>query len=206
MSSAVAARERGEEEGELWMVAATGRTARGNGVAGAAVILVGASVAVVLGAYAKVHDPAGRPLFTLAFSGTLQMKAWLTTAAAALLGVQLVTALWMWGRLGGSAAAPPWVAILHRWSGTVAFLFTLPVAFHCIWSLGFATTSVRVIFHGLAGCAFYGAYAAKMLGLRVRGLPGWALPVLGGAVLTSLIVLWLTSSLWFFTRSGVPLT
>ena len=37
--------------------------------------------------------------------------------------------------------------------------------------------------HGLAGCLFYGAYAAKMLGLRVRGLPGWALPVLGGTVL-----------------------
>jgi hypothetical protein len=188
------------------MVAATGRTARGNGAAGAAVVLVGASVAVVLGVYAKVHDPAGRPIFTLAFSGTLQMKAWLTTAAAALLGVQLLTALWMWGRLGGSGPAPPWVAILHRWSGTVAFLFTLPVAFHCIWSLGFATTSTRVIFHGLAGCAFYGAYAAKMLGLRLRGLPGWSLPVLGGAVFTSLIVLWLTSSLWFFTRSGVPLT
>ena len=62
-------------------------------------------------------------------------------------------------------------------------MLTLPVAFHCIWSLGFATGSTRVLVHGLAGCLFYGAYAAKMLGLRVRGLPGWALPVLGGTVL-----------------------
>ena len=45
-----------------------------------------------------------------------------------------------------------------------------------------------------------------MLGLRLRGLPGWALPVLGGAVLTTLVLVWLTSALWFFTRSGIPLT
>jgi hypothetical protein len=88
----------------------------------------------------------------------------------------------------------------------VAFVLTLPVAFHCLWSLGFATTSTRVVVHGLAGCAFYGAYAAKMLALRTRGLPGWTLPVLGASVLTSLVLLWLTGALWFFTRSGLPLT
>ncbi|MGI8870880.1 MAG: DUF6529 family protein [Mycobacteriales bacterium] len=40
-------------------------------------LLVGAAVAVALGVYAKVHSPAGRPLFTCGFSGMLQMKAWL---------------------------------------------------------------------------------------------------------------------------------
>jgi hypothetical protein len=45
-----------------------------------------------------------------------------------------------------------------------------------------------------------------MLGLRLKGLPGWVLPVLGGAVFTLLIVLWLTAGLWFFTRRGLPLT
>jgi len=44
-----------------------------------------------------------------------------------------------------------------------------------------------------------------MLALRSRALPGWALPVLGGGVLATLLLLWLTSALWFFTRSGVPL-
>jgi hypothetical protein len=72
--------------------------------------------------------------------------------------------------------------------------------------LGFATTSTRVLLHSIAGCAFYGAYAAKMLGLRVRGLPGWTLPVLGGLVFASLVLVWLTSALWFLTRSGLPLT
>lgn len=173
------------------------------GVAG--VLLLGVVVAVSMGVYAQVHEPAARPLFTLGFSGMLPMKAWLTTGAAALLVVQLITALWMWGRLPGAGSAPAWASMLHRWSGTTAFVLTLPVAFHCIWALGFASTDSRVLVHSIVGCAFYGAYAAKMLGLRTRNLPGWALPLLGSAVLVSLVVLWLSASLWFFTRSDIPL-
>jgi hypothetical protein len=45
-----------------------------------------------------------------------------------------------------------------------------------------------------------------MLGLRMRGLPSWVLPVLGGSVLALLTVVWLTAARWFFTRSGLPLT
>src|SRR5947208_4470558 len=168
-------------------------------------VVVGAAVAVGLGVYAHEHSPAGRPLFTLGFSGMLQMKVWLSTAAVVLLLVQLTTALWMWGRLPGAGSARPWTAPLHRWSGAVAFVLTLPVAFHCLWALGFAATDARVLVHGLAGCAFYGAYAAKMLGLRLTGLPGWTLPVLGGTVLGTLVLVWLTSAVWFFTRSGLPL-
>jgi hypothetical protein len=172
----------------------------------AGVLLLGAGVAVSLGTYGRVHDPALRPLFDLGFSSMLPMKAWLTTGATALLAVQLVTALWMWRRLPRAGRPPPWVAGLHRWSGTAAFVTTLPVAFHCLWSLGFVTSSPRVVTHGLFGCLFYGANAAKMLSLRLRGLPGWTLPVLGGTVLGSLVMLWLTAALWFFTRSGIPLT
>ena len=172
----------------------------------AAVLLLGAGVAVALGVYARAHSAAGRPLFTLGFSGMLQMKTWLATAAVALLLVQLVTALWMWGRLPGAGAAPAWAAGAHRGSGAAAFVLTLPPAFHCLWALGLGTGSTRVVVHGLAGCAFYGAYAAKMLGLRVSGLPGRAIPWIGAAVLTSLVAVWLTSAVWFFTRSGLPLT
>ena len=169
-------------------------------------LLLGAVVAVSLGVYAKVHTPAARPLFTLGFSSMLPMKAWLTTAATALLLVQLLTALWMWGRLPGAGAAPAWASGLHRWSGTTAFVVTLPVALHCIWSLGYVSTSTRVAVHGFVGCVFYGAFATKMLCLRLRGLPGWALPAVGGTLLGSLVMLWLTAALWFFTRSGIPLT
>ncbi|WP_018637819.1 DUF6529 family protein [Parafrankia elaeagni] len=178
--------------------------ARSAGAGFALALLVGVAVAVSLGVYAREHDPAGRPLYTLGFSGALPMKAWLTTGAAALLLVQLTTALWMWGRLPGAGRAPAWAAPLHRWSGTVAFVLTLPVAFHCVWALGFASDETRTLVHSLVGCVFYGAYAAKMLGLRTRRLPGWALPVLGSAVLLSLVVLWLSASLWFFTRPDIP--
>ena len=171
------------------------------------VLLLGVAVAASLGVYARVHHASGHPLFTLGFSGVLQMKAWLTSAATLLLFVQLTTALWMWGRLPRvRRAAPDWITPVHRYSGAVAFAITVPVALNCIWSLGFATYNWRVILHSVAGCLFYGAYAAKMLGLRLKSLPGWALPVLGGAVLTLLVALWLTAALWFFTRTGVPLT
>ena len=172
----------------------------------AGVLLVGAGVAIAVGVYSRTHTPAGRPLFTVGFSGMLQMKTWLATAAIALLVVQLVTALWMWGRLPGGRSAPAWAAGVHRGSGAVAFVLTLPPAFHCMWALGFGAGSTRVVLHGLAGCAFYGAYAAKMLGIRVSGLPDRAVPWLGASVLTTLVVVWLTSAVWFFTRSSLPLT
>lgn len=172
----------------------------------AGLLVLGAVVALSLGLYAHFHTPSGRAPYTLGFSGILQMKVWLTTAVLALVVVQVVTASWMWGRLPGVSTSPPWLPVLHRVSGTAAFIVSLPVAFSCIWSLGFETGSWRVVLHGVAGCAFYGAYAAKMLGLRLRGLPGWVLPVLGGTVFAFVIVLWLTASLWFFTRTGIPLT
>jgi hypothetical protein len=172
----------------------------------AGVLLLGAAVAVSIGVYARVHHPALRPLFLLGFSGMLQMKTWLATAVLALVVVQLVSALWMWGRLPGVHRTPSWVSILHRWSGTAAFIVSLPVALHCIWSLGFQTTSTRVLLHSVFGCAFYGAYAAKMLGLRLRDTPPWLIPVLGALTLTLVVAVWLTSALWFFSRSGLPLT
>jgi hypothetical protein len=134
----------------------------------------------------------------------LPMKAWLTTGAFALVIVQVLTALSMWGRLG--SRTPAWISPLHRWSGTAAFVLTLPVAFHCVWSLGFATDSTRTFVHSLGGCAFYGVFAAKMLALRLRGLPSWTLPVLGGVLAAILTGIWFGAALWYFTRTGVPLT
>jgi hypothetical protein len=175
-------------------------------VAAAAVLCVAFAVALTIGVYAKVHDPGLRPVFLVGFSGMLQMKVWLTTAAFVLALVQLATALAMWGKLPTAGLADDRVATLHRWSGAAAFAAITPVALHCVWSLGFADATPRVFVHSICGCAFFGGYAAKMLGLRLRGLPSWALPVLGGTVFASFIIVWLTSALWFFTRSGVALT
>jgi hypothetical protein len=162
-------------------------------------------VALLLGIYAKAHTPAPRPLFLAGFSGALQFKAWFATIALVFVLIQIATALWMWGRLPGARPAPRWIAIAHRWSGAVAFVVLVPVALNCLYSLGFSTMSVRTAVHSTAGCAFYGGYTAKMLGLRVRGLPGWLLPVLGGVVFALFVILWVTSAAWFFSSSGRPL-
>ena len=187
------------------MLGSPGPAAPRRNVAVTLILLVAAAVAVTIGVYAKVHRPALRPLFLVGFSGMLQLKAAFATLALVLVVVQITTALWMWGRLPGAGPVPAWLPGLHRWSGSVAFVLTVPVALHCVWSLGFVTTTPRVLLHSVLGCAFYGAYAAKMLGLRLRGLPGWALPVLGGTLFALFLTVWATSALWFFTRSGVPL-
>ena len=99
-----------------------------------------------------------------------------------------------------------WLSPVHRLERLDRVRVSIPVAVHCVWSLGFVTTTPRVLWHSIFGCAFYGAYAAKMVGLRLRGAPGWLLPVLGGLTFTVFVLIWLTSALWFFTRSGLPLT
>ena len=84
------------------------------------------------------------------------------------------------------------------------FGFSLPVAYHCLWSLGFQSTTTRVLLHSILGCMFYGAFAAKVLIVRSRGLPGWALPVAGGMTFATLVLVWLTSALWLIDKHGFP--
>jgi Family of unknown function (DUF6529) len=88
---------------------------------------------------------------------------------------------------------------LHRWSGTTAFVVSLPVAYHCLWALGARSTETRALLHGLFGCAFYGAMTTKLLALRARRLPSWAVPVIGSLLALLLTAVWLTSALWYYT-------
>ena len=115
--------------------------------------------------------------------------------------VQLVSALIMYGRI--PVRAPSWIGGLHRWSGRVAVLLTVPVAVHCLYALGFQAGEPRVLVHSLFGCFFYGAFAAKMVLVSRDGAPKWALPLFGGLVFTVLTTIWLTSSVWFFGTSGL---
>ena len=91
---------------------------------------------------------------------------------------------------------------MHRISGRLAFLISLPVAYHCLWSLGFQDTTTRVLVHSLLGCAFYGTFAAKVTIVRSKGLPGIALPIAGGLLFAILVGLWLTSAEWFIHQNG----
>jgi len=167
--------------------------------------LVGAAVTVFLAVYASVHDPAQEQPYQLFFTGTIQLKVWFCTAAVAFAVFNLVSSLRLYGKFGDPATVPSWLGDAHRLSGTLAFLFTLPVAYHCLWSLGFGDgdfANPYALIHSALGCFFYGAFAAKMLIVRGKGLPGWALPVAGGLAFTVLVGVWLTSSVWFFADGG----
>jgi hypothetical protein len=164
---------------------------------------VGALVAVSLGIYGNVHDPASDLAITLGFKDTITMKVWLASGSALLATVQLLSALWMYGKLP-LGRAPAFLGSLHRISGRTAFLLSLPVAYHCLYQLAFQDTSARVLAHSILGCAFYGAFATKIMVVRNHSLPGFALPLAGGVVFSALIATWLTSGLWYITENGFP--
>lgn len=139
--------------------------------------------------------------FDLFFSDTIHLKAWLATAAATLALLQLVTAAWIFHKLPW--AKPAWVNPVHRWSGRLAFVATLPVAYHCIFKLGFQSGDDRVLWHSLLGSAFFGAFGAKVTIVRLKRFPTLVLPLAGGLLFAVLIGVWYTSALWFFRLVGV---
>jgi hypothetical protein len=160
-------------------------------------VAAGTLVSVGLGVYGRLHEPTFTALSVAGFSSGIAAKAWLGSAAFALVLVQLLSAVLMY-RTGLRWAAP-----LHRWSGRAAVLLTVPVAVHCLYALGFQPGSPRVLAHSLAGCFVYGVFVAKMLVLPRPNAPRWSIPVLGGVLFTALTAVWLTSSLWFFGTSGI---
>ena len=111
----------------------------------------------------------------------MHLKAWLALAAAALGVTQLLTAAWIFRKLPWPR--PRYVNVVHRWSGRIAFLATIPVAYHCVFKLGFQTYDTRVAVHSFFGVAFFGAFATKVLIVRMHRFPAWALPLAGGAPL-----------------------
>jgi len=164
-------------------------------------MVIGCAAAVLFGVYGRLHEPAGFAINIAGFSSGQYVKAWLATFAVLFGIVQLATAKLMYGR---RAAAPSkGLGALHRWSGRTAVLATVPVAVHCLYALGFEAGTPRVLIHSLLGCVFYGAFVTKMLTLTKRGIPKWALPVLGGLVFTALIGIWSTSALWAFQVKGL---
>jgi len=161
---------------------------------------IGALVAVGIGTYGAVHPPGTVAINVAGFSSFLAVKTWMATLVLVLAIVQVITALMIYGKIqrGG-----PIAAFLHRWSGRAAVAASIPVAAHCLYIAGFMATDARVLLHSVAGTFFYGVFTMKMLLLSTDDSPGWALPVAGSAAFAALIILWATSSLWFFTTFGV---
>jgi Family of unknown function (DUF6529) len=167
------------------------------------IALVGAAISLTLGIYANAHTPSSDLTITLGFKSTITMKVWLTTIALVFAVIQFITALWMYGRLP-VGPAPAWLGDVHRISGRIAFIVSLPVAYHCLYQLGWQHTSTRVLLHSIFGCLFYGAFAAKVLIVRSRGLPSVALPIAGGLTFVILVYIWLSAGLWYIDKLGFP--
>jgi hypothetical protein len=135
------------------------------------------------------------------FSSAIAGKAWFATAAALLGVLQVSTGARIFGKLQRVIRVPyARVKAIHRWSGRTAILCTLPVAFHCIFILGFKTTDARVLAHSILGTFVYGVIAVKIFFVHDRAHPRWTLPLVGGTLFTVLVSLWSTSAFWYFTH------
>jgi cytochrome c553 len=164
----------------------------------AAPLLAFALVSLTAGLLAR-HEPRSKGYFQLFFSDTLHMKAAFATAVVVLACFQLLTAAWIFRKLPWPK--PAWVNPVHRWSGRLAFLLTLPIAYHCIFKLGFRSPSGRVLTHSLLGCCVYGAFAAKVTIVRLHRFPRLVLPVAGGVLFAVLIGVWYTSAVWLYGQN-----
>jgi hypothetical protein len=182
-----------------------------------AAFAAGAVLALVLGVFGRLHDPFGRlhdpslhGTTSLGFDTVIGMKVVVSTVIGVLALLQLVGALWMYGKLG--IQAPAWVGTAHRISGTVALLLSVFVAYHCLWALGLESgrlangekVPTRTVVHGVLGCAVFGAVVVKLVAVRSRRAPGWFLPVAGGLLFALLVVVILTSAVWYLGEKGWP--
>jgi hypothetical protein len=171
---------------------------------------VGAVVALVVGVFGRVHDPSTHGTTTLGFDTVIDMKVVLTAVIGVLALLQLVGALWLYGKLG--VAAPAWLGRAHRVGGTIAVALSVFVAYHCLWALGLESGTladgekvrVRVVVHGVIGCLVMGAIVVKVTAVRSRRSPGWFLPLAGGLLFTLLVAAVLTSTVWYVAEEGWP--
>jgi len=165
-----------------------------------------ALVAGALGAFAsQTIKPIEKPAyFQLFFSSVIVMKVWLTTAAVILAVLQVITATRIYEKLH----FPPegrFYNFMHRTTGFLAIGLSLPVAYHCVFLLGYASISdTRTLIHAILGTFVYGVFVAKVFVVVFPSrFGGWVLPILGSLLFTILLGLWVTSSLWFFSNAGV---
>jgi uncharacterized iron-regulated membrane protein len=93
---------------------------------------------------------------------------------------------------------------VHRLVGLTTVLLSLPVAYHCLWSLGFQSYDTRVLVHSVLGCLVYGVLVTKVIALHTGSTAGWLVPLAGGLLFTALILTVLSSAVWYFASFGMP--
>jgi uncharacterized protein DUF6529 len=164
--------------------------------------LLAAGVTAALYAAGRLHQPDYT--FSLFGADPIPPKSLLATIALVLAGVQVLLALWIYRKLPLAGAPPRRVRLAHQLLGAGVFVLTVLVAVHCLIAYRVQLTSPRVAIQSIAGCFFYGAFAAKVLAVHSRRLPGWVLPLAGGTLAIVVGVLWYTSALWYYHGYQLP--
>jgi len=162
----------------------------------------GAATALALGFYSSIHDPTGRDFVLTGFDSAASWKSALASITVFLFLMQVSLGLRMTGRVGPRRPTPPWAPDFHRLVGTVAFGVSLPVVFHCVWSLGYQAGESRISVHAILGCIAYGMYVAKVIAARTDDRPQWALPVAGSLLGILMLAVWWTSALVHYAGTG----
>jgi hypothetical protein len=170
----------------------------------------GAVVALLIGVFGRVHDPSLHGTTTLGFDTVIDMKVVVTTVIGVLAVLQVIGALMIYGKLG--ITAPSWLGTAHRISGAIALVLSVFVAYHCLFALGLESGTLadgekvptRTVVHGVLGCAVFGAVVVKVVAVRSKSAPGWFLPLAGGLLFALLIVVVLTSAVWYISEKGWP--
>ena len=125
-------------------------------------LVAGAAAALALGAYSVLHDPTGRDFLLYGFDSAASWKSALTLIVAVLFVAQAALAFKLAGLFGLRAATRGWLADFRRLILTLAVGFSVPVAFHCLWVLGFRSDSLAVSLHSILGCVAYGCVVAAL--------------------------------------------
>lgn len=168
-------------------------------------ILLPAAVTLVLYWYGLSRTPDYlSSLFGRSDGDANDLKARLSTALLGMSVLQLLLALWLYRRLPGAGPAPRPVPVLHRIGGLLAFLLSLPIAYHCVTAYGVQLAGTRVAVHSVTGCVLYGAFVAKVVVVRSRRLPGWTLPTVGGLLVVAIALLWYSAALWQLNGQHLP--
>jgi len=125
-------------------------------------LAAGAAASVALGAYSVVHEPSGRDFVLYGFDSSAGWKHALTLAVAVLLVAQAAIGFKLAGLFGLRPPGRPWLPELRRLIATAAVGLSLPVAFHCVWALGFGSDSPVGALHSILGCIAYGCVVAAL--------------------------------------------
>ena len=125
-------------------------------------LAAGAAVALALGVYSVLHQPTGRDFVLYGFESAASWKNALTLVVAVLLIAQAALGFKLAGIFGLRATTRPWLLEFRRLLATLAVGFSLPVAFHCVWVLGFGSDSPSITLHSILGCIAYGCVVAAM--------------------------------------------